>query len=69
MSLPAFHLLAMLSGFEIGMIVLAILVFFGATRLPKLARSMGQSVTEFKKGVNEAKDAIATDAETSDPTP
>jgi sec-independent protein translocase protein TatA len=37
--------------------VLAIvLLIFGATKLPKLARSMGQSVNEFKKGMNEGKE-------------
>ncbi|MFH1230370.1 MAG: twin-arginine translocase TatA/TatE family subunit [Planctomycetota bacterium] len=35
-------------------IILAILVLlFGATKLPQLARSMGKSVKEFKKGVHE----------------
>jgi sec-independent protein translocase protein TatA len=35
--------------------LLIILVLFGANRLPELARSLGSSVKEFKKGVNEAK--------------
>jgi sec-independent protein translocase protein TatA len=30
-----------------------VLVLFGANRLPELARSLGSSVKEFKKGVNE----------------
>ena len=35
-------------------IVLAIvLLLFGSTRLPKLARSLGQASKEFKKGVEE----------------
>ena len=35
-------------------IVLAIvLLLFGSTRLPKLARSLGQASKEFKKGVDE----------------
>lgn len=38
---------------EIGAIVLVILLLFGATRLPKLGRSMGQSIRGFKKGLNE----------------
>jgi len=34
-------------------IVLAIvLLIFGSTKLPKLARSMGQASKEFKNGVN-----------------
>jgi sec-independent protein translocase protein TatA len=36
-------------------IVLAIVfLLFGATRLPKLARSLGEASKEFRKGVNEA---------------
>jgi sec-independent protein translocase protein TatA len=43
-----------------------VLVLFGSTRLPKLARSMGQASKEFKKGVNEGdkdeeRDKPATD--------
>lgn len=36
------------------LIILVILVLlFGASRLPKLGRSMGQSIRGFKKGLNE----------------
>lgn len=45
-----------MSGFGLPelLIVLAILlVFFGAARLPKLARSMGQASKEFKQGMKE----------------
>ncbi len=36
------------------LIILGILVLlFGASRLPKLGRSMGQSIRGFKKGLNE----------------
>ncbi len=38
---------------EILLIVFAILLLFGARKLPELARSMGSSVHEFKKGMNE----------------
>ena len=42
-------------------IVLAIvLLLFGSTRLPKLARSLGQASKEFKKGVT--RDIRKTDA-------
>ena len=42
---------------EIGLIVLVILLLFGATRLPKLGKSMGQSIRGFKSGLQEdAKD-------------
>jgi sec-independent protein translocase protein TatA len=35
-------------------ILVIVLVLFGANRLPELARSLGSSVKEFKKGVSEA---------------
>jgi sec-independent protein translocase protein TatA len=38
---------------EIGLIVLVILLLFGATRLPKLGKSMGQSIRGFKTGLQE----------------
>ena len=38
---------------EIGLIVLVIFLLFGATRLPKLGKSMGQSIRGFKTGLHE----------------
>ena len=40
---------------ELVIILIIVLVLFGANRLPDLARSLGSSVKEFKKGVNEVK--------------
>jgi sec-independent protein translocase protein TatA len=40
---------------ELLIVLLIVLVLFGAQRLPELARSLGSSVKEFKKGVTEAK--------------
>jgi len=37
-------------GGELIIILLVLLLLFGATRLPKLARSMGQAGKEFKEG-------------------
>ncbi len=50
---------------ELVIILIIVLVLFGANRLPDLARSLGSSVKEFKKGVNEVKgeDAAATKKE------
>jgi sec-independent protein translocase protein TatA len=39
---------------ELLIILVIVLVLFGANRLPELARSLGSSVKEFKKGVQEA---------------
>ena len=40
---------------ELLIILVIVLVLFGANRLPDLARSLGSSVKEFKKGVGEVK--------------
>ncbi|HEV8616370.1 MAG TPA: twin-arginine translocase TatA/TatE family subunit [Methylomirabilota bacterium] len=40
---------------ELLIILVIVLILFGANRLPELARSLGSSVKEFKKGVNETK--------------
>jgi sec-independent protein translocase protein TatA len=39
---------------ELLLILVIVLILFGASRLPELARSLGSSVKEFKKGVTEA---------------
>jgi sec-independent protein translocase protein TatA len=47
---------------ELLIILVIVLILFGANRLPELAKSLGSSVKEFKKGVNEVKNEDATDA-------
>lgn len=39
---------------EIGIIVLIVVLLFGATKVPQLARSFGQAMGEFKKAKKEA---------------
>lgn len=36
---------------ELIIILLVVLLLFGSTRLPKLARSLGQASKEFKQGI------------------
>ncbi len=38
---------------ELLIILIIVMLVFGAARLPKLARSLGQSSKEFKKGLAE----------------
>ncbi len=38
---------------ELIIIALVVLLLFGASRLPKLGKSMGQSIRGFKQGLNE----------------
>ncbi len=39
---------------ELIIVLVVVLLLFGSTRLPKLARSMGEASKEFKKGVSDA---------------
>jgi len=50
---------------EIIVVLLLVLVLFGAKRLPELARSLGQGVKEFRKSVKE----ISQDVEENDSGP
>lgn len=47
---------------ELLVILVIVLVLFGAKRLPELARSLGSSLKEFKQGINEAKAEDTTPA-------
>jgi len=44
-----------LGGWEILLIILIILIFFGAKRIPELARGLGKGIREFKDATNEPK--------------
>ncbi len=48
---------------ELLIVLVVILVLFGGSKLPKLARSLGQAQNEFKQGVKE------TDSPDDEPTP
>ena len=43
---------------EIGLLVLVVLLIFGPSQLPKLARGVGQAMREFKKASREITDEI-----------
>ena len=42
-----------MGGTELLIVLVIILLFFGATRVPELARSLGHSMREFRKGASE----------------
>ena len=41
---------------ELIVIAVIFVLLFGASRLPKIARGIGQSVVEFKKGIKEGEE-------------
>ena len=45
-----------MGGMELLIILVIILLFFGATRIPQLGRSLGQSMREFRKEASEDSD-------------
>jgi sec-independent protein translocase protein TatA len=52
---------------ELIILLLVVLLLFGSTKLPKLARSIGEASKEFKKGVNEGGHESAPAAPASAP--
>jgi sec-independent protein translocase protein TatA len=47
-----------LGGWEILLIVLVLVIFFGAKKIPELARGLGRGIREFKDATKEIKDEI-----------
>jgi sec-independent protein translocase protein TatA len=45
---------------EIVLILLVIIIFFGAKKIPELARGMGRGIREFKEASQEVKKEIET---------
>lgn len=56
-----------LRGTELLIILLIVLLVFGARKLPELARSLGASAKEFRKGVEDGSDKAEIQDETSAP--
>lgn len=48
---------------ELLLILVVVLLIFGPRRLPEMAKGIGQSVREFRKGIRDMKDDIDKDDE------
>ena len=46
---------------EIILILLAVIILFGGKKIPELARALGKSLSEFKKGRNEPEESDNVD--------
>ena len=49
-----------LGPWEIVLIILAIILIFGGTKIPELARGLGKGLNEFKKAKKEIADEVNT---------
>ena len=65
---------AFLGGWEWLIVILAVLLLFGAKKIPELAKGLGTGIKEFKKATREVTDEIQnasaeTTAKTAPPAP
>lgn len=51
-------LFGMPGGWELALIILVIILLFGAKKIPDLARGLGKGIREFKDATKEIKDEI-----------
>ena len=63
-----------LGGMEWVIVILAVLLLFGAKKIPELAKGLGTGIREFKKATKEVTDEIqnaptGTQAKTTPPAP
>jgi len=56
-----------LGGWEILLILMVLLIFFGAKKIPELAKGLGKGIKEFKNATNEIKDEIEEGVKDLDP--
>jgi len=62
-------LLAWVPGYPELLVILIIAVIVFGKRLPDVARSLGKSIVEFKRGLNEVQRDVESAAELPDETP
>ncbi len=51
---------------EILLVLLVVLLLFGAKKIPEIAHGMGKAITEFKRGVRAPVDEIRKDIDSED---
>lgn len=54
---------------EILIILVVVLLIFGPKRLPEMAKGLGQSVREFRKGIKDMKEDFETEVKKDDTKP
>lgn len=54
-------LLFNLNGWEIPIIILAILILFGGKKIPEFMKGLGKGINSFKKGLHDIEEEIKTD--------
>ena len=55
-------MLAFLEPMEMGLIIVVILVLFGGSQLPKIAKNLGSAQRELKKSMEEGKNNDSTES-------
>jgi sec-independent protein translocase protein TatA len=54
---------------EILLILLVVLIFFGAKKIPELAQGLGKGIREFKKATREIETEVTNEVKKVDQTP
>jgi sec-independent protein translocase protein TatA len=47
-------IVGMIGPWQVGIIVVIVLLLFGGKKIPELMKGMGQGINEFKKGLNDS---------------
>lgn len=55
-----------LGALEIGLILLVVVLIFGAGKLPQLGRAVGDTIKEFKKSMKPSDDEAKTEEKSAD---
>ena len=58
-----------LGGGELVLVLVVVLVLFGAKRIPEFAKGLGKGINEFKKASRDVTDAIENESTTAAPKP